>query len=128
MIKHFVTFDGSPYGRRSEKARVTLGPKKTILLNRLAHEAFGTPAAVELLFDENAKQIGLKPCDPHRRNAFPLTKRKDGNHRIIHAGAFCTHFGIATDRTVLFEEIDIDTKGMMILDMTKTVNVGRGAR
>jgi hypothetical protein len=53
-----------------------MSPKKVILLNRVAFEALGGPAAVELLFDETRKVIGLKPIERNRRNAF-LVKSKN---------------------------------------------------
>lgn len=128
MIKHWTKFEGRPYGAARDEARVTLGPKKVIMLNRIAYEALGTPQAVELMFDETQKIIGLKPAELRRANAFPLKVKKGSQHRLIFAGAFCTHFGIRVDRTVLFNEIDIDNEGVMTLEVAKAVNVGRGAR
>jgi len=109
-------------------ARVTLGKSRTILLNAHAYEAFGAPAAVELLFDGNRNVIGLKPCDPQKKNAFPFRKSKQGKHVQIAVGSFLTHFEIKPTRTMLFEEIDIDRDGILSLDMTKTTAVSRGSR
>lgn len=123
MIKHWTIFEGTPNAVKREQARVTLGLNKTISLNRVAYEAMGKPIAIELRFDQNLKKIGLRPTDPARRNAFPLRPKKGSQHRWIAAGAFLTHFNISTDRTVLFEEVDIDTEGILVLDLTKTINV-----
>ena len=128
MIKHWTRFEGRPYGADRNQVRVTLSPKKVILLNRVAFEALGGPAAVELLFDETRKVIGLKPIERNRRNAFLVKSKKQGNHRTINAGAFCTHFGITVDRTVQFQHVDLDNEGVLELDMAKTVHVSRGAR
>ncbi len=102
--------------------------KKVIMLNRIAYEALGTPPAVELMFDETLKIIGVKPIDARRPNAFPLKAKKGSQYRLIFASAFCTHFGIRIDRTVKFNSVDIDNEGVMTLEVANAINVGRGAR
>ena len=128
MINHWTKFEGKPYGAEQDAARVTLGPKKNIMLNEVAYEALGAPAAVEFMFEENRKVIGLKPIDARRSNAFPIKPRKGSRHRVIRAAAFCTHFGINVDRTVLFNDVDIDNDGVMTLEVAKAINISRGAR
>jgi len=128
MIKHWTKFEGCPYGAERDQARVTLNKKKVFLLNPPAYNALGDPAAVEMLFDEARKVIGLKPTDPQRRNAFRLKPKKGGRFKVITASAFCTHFGIEVERTVLFEHVNMDSEGVLMLDMAKTINVGRGSR
>ena len=128
MISHWTKFEGWPYGVERDQARVTLGPKKAIMLNEVAFEALGAPAAVELMFDEDRRVIGLKPVDLRRKNAFALKPKAGSRHRVIRAAAFCTHFGINVDRTVLFSEVDIDKDGVMTLEFGKAINVSRGAR
>lgn len=128
MIRHWTKFEGAPYGAQKDRPRVTLNPKKTFLLNAAACQAMDYPPAVELLFDQTNKIIGIKPTDPTCRNAFRLKEKKGCRYRIITASAFCTHFGIKVDRTVLFENIDLDNEGVMTLDINQAINVGRGAR
>ena len=41
---------------------------------------------------------------------------------------FRTHFQICVEDTVLFQNVDMENDGMLILDLTKTVNVARGSR
>src|SRR5678815_5524728 len=128
MIQHWTKFEGAQNGKRKEMARVTLGRSKAILLNEYAYRAIGEPAAVEMFFDGNRKLIGLKACDPQKKNAFALRRSKQGKHVQVGVGAFLTHFGIKPERTVLFEDIDIDSDGMLTLDLTKTTLVTRGSR
>jgi len=130
MIAHWTVFEGVPNGRRSELARITLGPNRSLQFNAHAYQAFGEPKAVEMLFDGNRKMMGLRPCDPQKKNAFtfrPAGGRATKNFRVS-IGAFLTHFGIKPERTVLFEEIDISADGILTLDMTKTTVVSRGSR
>ena len=109
-----------------DEARVTLNFRGDLLLNRRAFEALEAPAAVTLLFDENNSVIGLKPADIRLRNAFPIKQKDKWHNRIIHANPFCKHFKIHIERTVLFNEVDIDNDGVMKLELGKTTSIGRG--
>ena len=115
MIKHWTIFEGTPGGVKREQARVTLGMNKTISLNRVAYEELGKPIAIELRFDENLKRIGQKATNQEY-------------NRWLAAGAFLTHFGITTQCSVRFEDITVDSEGVMVLDIMKTTNVSRGSR
>lgn len=128
MIEHWKLFEGAPNGRRKERARVTIGPNKAFLLNRFAYEAFGSPSAVELLFDENRSLIGIRACDPQKQNAFPVKTVPKSSHKFVHAGSFLTHFAINISRRILFEEIDINKDGMLILNINKITYISRGSR
>jgi len=111
-----------------DQVRVTLNPKGMFLLNQKAYEAMNTPGAVVLLFDENNNVAGLKPTDPRRKNAFPVKPKDKYNNRMIHASPFCRHFKIKTDRTVLFNDVDLDDEGVLVLELKKTTAIGRGRR
>jgi hypothetical protein len=138
MSRRWTVFDGEPNGKGKDVPRVTLGPKKVLLLNRKAYEVLGSPAAVELRFDEETRTIGLRPRDVRHSNAFPLHvkgarhKTNAGSprytYRIIYAAPFCRHFEIKAERTVLFNNVDLDDDGTMLLEMSSAVRVGRGSR
>lgn len=124
------TFEGQQYRTTARKEpRVTLGYKGTFYLNGVAFEALGTPAAVEMLYDGNRRVIGLRPVDIKKRNAFVIKHHgTKGNYKRISAAAFCTHYRIRTPETVLFDGVDLDTDGVMLLDLSRTIKVGRGSR
>ena len=44
---------------------------------------------------------------------------------MIHITSFVRHWGIDIRRTVLFNEIDIDHKGMMRLELNRTITIGK---
>jgi hypothetical protein len=81
-----------------------------------------------MYFDAPRNMIGLKPADKNLRSAFPVKPKGNGTHRLIHAGAFLTHFGIKVESTVLFQRPFLDSDGTLELDLTKTITIGRGAR
>ena len=128
MLDNFVTFEGAQNGKVGEKVRVTLGPNRTFLLSRAAWEAMGSPEAVELAFDAIDRKVALRPCPPERRNAFRVVKKSTSSYRVIHAGAFLTHFKIRPPHTLLFDSPEITPERTMILDLQKTTRVGRGSR
>lgn len=128
MISHWTKFEGHPNGKSKEKARITLSPRRFFALNGHAFNAIGSPSAVEFYFDENERKIGMLPCDPFKKNAFAVRKEKGKDFHVIYAGAFLTHFSLKSARTILFNEPDITSNGMLVLDLKNTINVGRGSR
>src|SRR6266404_7535387 len=124
------SFEGMQHGRTAlNEPRVTLGQKGTFYLNGIAYQALGEPVAVEMLYDGNRRIIGLKPTNPAKRNAFVIKAHgKNGNYKRISAAAFCTHFRIRLQNTVLFEDVGVDHDGVMRLDLGNVITVGRGAR
>lgn len=51
MIRHWTSFNGKPNRSFTDKMRVTLNYKSSLMLNRRAFEELGRPLAVELFFD-----------------------------------------------------------------------------
>jgi hypothetical protein len=124
------TFEGQQYGSRSRlEPRVTINKRGVFILNHAAYEALEQTSAVEFLLDSRRGVIGLKQIDPRKKNAFAI-KLVDKNRRgrRIHAAAFCRHHRLKFDRTMLFDPVEIDNDGTMVLDLKKIVEVGRGAR
>ena len=126
VIKHFVEFQGKQTTTGRKEIRVSLNSKKVFVLNPKAYQALGSPDAVKLFFDEGRKIIGMRAATTEQPNAFTL-KRCAGRHQMIYAATFCTHFGIRVEGTVKFLNPEMDGD-MLTLEITKTVNVTRGAR
>lgn len=108
--------------------RVTLGPRGDIYLNLKAGEAIGRPEAVDLLFDWGRRVIGLIPAKPWVPNSFPVRLKFRGNGHVIHASPFCVHFLIKPQRTVIFNEVQIDDQGIMSLPLDSITAVTRGSK
>lgn len=127
----WATFPGRPYGYKAaeNEVRVTMRPDATFYLNAKAHAALGHPKHVELLYDAARRTIGIKPGNPDAANTFRLVDHAGrGKYRRINAAAFCRHFRIRTDRTILFHAATMDNDNVLHLDLTQTVAVSRGAR
>ena len=126
MRKHFVEFIGRPNRMHTDRARVTLSYRGVFVLNGKAYEALEMPAAVTLHYDEDERVIALKPVDARLPNAFPVKQKDNFKYRMINASPFCRHFRIRIERTVLFNEVDIDNDGVMMLELRNTTSIARG--
>jgi len=126
MSRKWLDFEGAPNRSSADKLRVTLNNKGVILLNDKAYQALDTPAAVTLHYDEYERIIGLKPVDARHRNSFPLRHKEKKRYRIIYASPFCRHFRIKVDRTVLFNDVDLDNDGIMTLSLRTATTISRG--
>ena len=128
MKPKWEKFNGRPFrNRASNEVRVTLATQGLIYLNGKAYDALKQPAAVEILFDGNRRIIGLKATDRRNSNAFPVVNHV-GNYWRISAASFCQHYRIKPRGTMLFQNVDLDNEGVMMLDLMNTVTVTRGAR
>ena len=110
---------------RRDDARVTLDERGRILLNRQAFEAFGSPGAVKLFYEEQELIIALKPADARHSNAFRVKPKGPGHTRIIHTQPFCKHNKIRVECTVLFNQVEIDNEGTMFLRLKNITRLGR---
>ena len=127
--ENWTVFEGQPFKQsKGSEPRVTLGVRNTFYMNLIAWETMGAPAAVELLYDGNRRKIGMRPVDPRRKNAFKVANHADGSWRRISAAAFCQHFRISVEGTILFLDPEFSPDGLLTLDLITTTNVSRGAR
>ena len=132
MKKNWSVFEGKQYvNRTSKEVRVTVGGKGIFYVNRVAYEALERPVAVEMLYDGETRTVGMRACDPRKRNAFKLMPHGGCNYWRIHAGAFCQHYGYKFERTMLIDRADItDSTGQLVLElpMDSMIAVARGSR
>ena len=124
------TFQGSQFQStaKSSVPRVTLDKRGVFYVNEAAWKAMEMPAAVELMSDDSGRIFGMKGCDPRQHNAFRVRQPTRGKYHRVSAAAFFQNLRTYLDRTVLFQNIDLDNSGVLILDMNTAVTVRRGAR
>jgi len=126
MIKYWEKFNGGPTPPPDKRVHVTLSAKGVILFNRNAFKLLGSPRAACLYFNKADSKIGVSSAHPQYAGAFPV--RDKGHYFLINAIPFCRHYGIRVDRTQQFVRPDIDNDGILHLDLTTTVTVGRVTR
>ena len=96
---------------------VTMNSKGTIVLNRSAHGRMGSPAAFHLLYDSANNTIGLKPTTTAMRNAYPAHTSGRHGGRKISAYRLVTECSLHIDQTLEFPDAEIDTDGILILNL-----------
>ena len=96
---------------------VTMNSKGTIVLNRAANERLGSPTAFHLLYDSANNTIGLKPTSRSLRNAYP--SHPSGRHggRKVSAYRLVTECSLPHNETLEFPDAEIDTDGILILNL-----------
>lgn len=84
----FETFTGGNGRQAGAEPFVTLMRRGNLGLNQAAYEAMGKPAAVVLLWDRNARIIGLKPADTSTPHARRLLRPNQAQYYTAAAQAF----------------------------------------
>jgi hypothetical protein len=123
MIGYWETYKGGPTPERDKNVHITLSAKGVILLNRTAYKLLGSPRAVCLYFNKANSKIGISSAHPEIAWAFHI--RDKVTYFLINAMPFCRHYGIRVEKTQQFVRPDIDNDGILHLDLTTTVTVGR---
>ncbi len=123
MITHWTTYNGIAYTKKIADLRVSLNKAGKFDINAKAVEALGNPEAVELLFDEVNKRIGLRPAEPEQPNAHPLIIHDRGARRRLFAARFLRRFGINNSMTIIFAHPYVNAEGILVLDLKKTIAV-----
>jgi hypothetical protein len=75
---------------------VTIQKRGFISLNHAAFRALGEPKAVELLYDQAKKVVGLRTAGPGIPTAYPVRPNTKGTSYIVSGMAFTKHYGIDT--------------------------------
>lgn len=127
MIRHWEEFQLAPDTKNVTAARISLTQKGLISLNWVAMECFKDVNAVVLLFDRINSLIGLRPSEASVKNAFQLIKSGKSNSCFIRAKKFCNYYGIRNDATVVFQDVERDETGMVVLNLKSTVQYLRNS-
>ena len=115
------------------KLYAALRPSGFISISGFTHERMGSPDGYLLLFDRANRTIGLKAARLGvDKNAYRAGRQGDASHkhRTIFVRPFCVEFGIAVEKTVVFQNCEIDRDGVLILDLNNvnTITPGRRSR
>ena len=124
MVRQWEEFMVGP-GDVEHDLHVTLSRKGEILIGAKAFEKWGEPEAAVLYFEKVSSLIGLMPSNPHASNAYPLKSKAKVRYRVVRAYRFCRNHGIKVDRTVAFNDPEIDEDGRLVLNLKATRTVGK---
>ena len=98
-MPEFEVFRERGLRSRDQQLRVTFQTKGAIALNPAAFEALGSPEAVELLYADRDRLVGIRATDPSTSHAYTPRQHKHGRARSIAARAFFSHYGIRVEAT-----------------------------
>ena len=100
-MPNFQTFSRSLLPLKAEP-QITIVRRGTMSLNKSAHVALGSPAAVELLYDPAERIVGLRPADPRGKDAYVIRQPTSGEKGpfVITAMAFTKFYDIDTSESL----------------------------
>ena len=124
-ISQWTVFTDKSHAIHRGSMTVSISTNKNLYLNDVVFKALGKPKSVELMFDEFNKWIGIKKADPN----LPYSRRvrqhaRDKGYCITMAG-FTSRFGLKIDATVRFPHCFVDTEGVLVLDLKRTITTSR---
>lgn len=122
MATIWKTYRGGPTKTPANVVNISINSKNVITLNRRAYELINRAEAVTLHFDEKNSIIGVLATNKKNPEGFPVRPKNEGNW-IINAAPFCRHFNISVDRTERFDMPDLNSEGILCLDLRYTHNV-----
>ncbi len=85
------------------RPQMTIQARGTMSFNAASFEALGSPKAVELLYDRDAKKIGLRMTDPHNPNAYPMRVVGTGRSYIVNGATFLRYYRIPTGKPIRYD-------------------------
>ncbi len=106
---------------------VTMNRKGHIVMNRRAHESAGAPDAFLLKFDPINKRIGLEPAGAADRNAYRACPSGRHGGKLVRAFRLMRENGLEVPETIQFQNPEVDTDGVLILDV-RTAKVSTRAK
>jgi hypothetical protein len=87
----------------SGEPSVTIHRRGVIAMNRAAAEALGSPDAIELMYDESERVVGIRPAGPGSRRGFKLGRAGKSSTREAVGKSFLNHHGIPHDTAKRYE-------------------------
>lgn len=107
--------------------RVSLNPRGIFTLNQKAVSLLDAPEAVVFMFDKANKLIGLKASSADVNHAYELKRQGESHSYLIRAKSFCNFYGIHIDKTIVFNDIQMED-GVIILQIDNITETERRTR
>lgn len=96
---------------------VTIHKRARVALNRSAASALGFPEAVEFLYSEEERIMGVRAAEPGSSRAYRLRKAPRGASYLSSGEAFIKGYGIPHERSTRYKaEVDGD---MLLVDLKR---------
>jgi len=107
--------------RMPERLYATLNARGDFVVNLKTYIRMNEPEAVVLMYDRDTRTIGVRPSRLDVPNGILVHTRHARYSRVFRSRKFLAAHGIEIDRTVQFPTAQIDTDGVLILNLKEMV-------
>ena len=104
-----------------EQLYATISPRGDFVVNLKTYVRMNEPEAVVLLFDRDMRTIGVRPSQLDLPNAILVHTRHARYNRVFRSRKFLAKHGIEINQTIQFPTAEIDTDGVLILNLKESV-------
>jgi hypothetical protein len=105
--------------RYEQEAMVSIQTRGNMSLNAAAWKALGRPEAVELLWNESQRLVGIRAADPQAEHAYALRSVERATTHILSFIAFAQTYGIPIDTEAARRYAAEVRDNMLIIDLKK---------
>jgi len=107
--------------RLPERLYATISPRGDFVVNLKTYIRMNEPEAVVLLYDSDTRTIGVRPSRLDVPNAILVHTRHARYNRVFRSRKFLAKYGIEIKQTIQFPTAEIDTDGVLILNLKESV-------
>ena len=107
--------------RLYEKLYATINPRGDFVVSLKTYIRMNEPEAVVLLYDSDTRTIGVRPSRLNVPNAITVHVRHARYNRVFRSRKFLAKHNIQIKQTVQFPTAEIDTDGVLILNLKESV-------
>ena len=104
-----------------ERLYATLNSRGDFVVNLKTYIRMNEPEAVVLLYDRDTRTIGVKPSRRDVLNAILVHTRHARYNRVFRSRKFLAKHGIEIKQTIQFPTAELDTDGVLILNLREMV-------
>jgi len=110
-------FDERPVTRSFVRGPgVTILSRGTLTLNRAAAELLGLPDAIELLYSEEERIIGIRAAKPDSPRSFSLRPNGNGSTYQSSGKSFIDRYNIPHSSSIRYPAVQ-DQEGLLLVDL-----------
>lgn len=99
----------------------SLTPQGAFVFNMKTYRKMHEPEAVVLLYDRDARTIGIRPSRIEVPNAIQVRIRCTRTSRVVRSRRFLTKHGIVLEKTIQFPTAQINAEGVLILNLREAI-------
>jgi hypothetical protein len=107
--------------RFPERLYVTINPRGDFVMNLKTFIAMNETEAVVLLYDRSTRTIGVRRSRLDMPNAILVHTRHARYNRVFRSKKFLEKHGLEFKQTMQFPTAEIDTDGVLILNLKEMV-------